>query len=45
MFDAGRAVEESAGNQLRYAFLALLAANIFVISGGLCFALLCFLRQ
>lgn len=45
VFDAARAAEGSAGSQLRYAFLALLAANIFVISGALCFALLYFLRQ
>jgi hypothetical protein len=45
VFDAGRAVEGSTGNHLRYAFLALLAVNIFVISGALCFVLLYFFGQ
>lgn len=43
--DAERAGEESAGSQLRYAFLVLLAVNIFVISGALCFAFLYLFRQ
>ncbi|MDQ2841256.1 MAG: hypothetical protein M3Y72_09500 [Acidobacteriota bacterium] len=33
------------GSYLRYAFLALLAANIFVLSGALCFAVLYFTRS
>ncbi len=44
MFDIERAGGD-AGSHLRYAFLALLAANVFVISGALCFALLYFFHQ
>ncbi len=45
VFDMERAGEASPGSRLHYAFLTLLAANIFVISGALCFALLYFFRQ
>jgi len=40
-----RAGEGSASTHLRYAFLALLAANVFVISGAVCFALLYFFHH
>jgi hypothetical protein len=43
----GESVSDTAdrmdGSQLRYAFMALLAVNVFVLSGAACFAVLYFL--
>ena len=42
LFEANEVTPSTASTYLRYAFLALVAANIFMLSGALCFAILYF---